>query len=612
MNLDDRQSLPESFWITATKCSNQVVYRRAIVQDPANPFSPRRWQSVTYAEVGARVGRIRDYLFSVGVRRGDRVAIISSTRPEWMEADLAILSLGAIVVSVYPSLTAEEVAYLLFDAGVGVAFAENEEQAAKLRDLATRECLIPGTEDRPPTTTRLELRHIVTFEEVSPGPITTDLKTLLSGNFPAAPGEFDATLSRESLACLVYTSGTTGPPKGVAQTHGNHLANVRQVVESGLVREDSHLLLVLPLAHSFAKLMAYIGFLTPATLSFPAIVDRRSSRLNPAAVTKDIREANAGIIPLVPRFLEKMQSGILEKTHGVGLSALLLRLTIRLAKQRQLLGRLSPIETLLWSATAGVRRRVKRALFGNSFEFVVSGGAKLGPDTNRFFDGMQIEVLEGYGLTETCVATNINRRGQKKIGTVGPVLASDIELQFGPDGEILFRGPNITRGYYNRPSATKIAWDGDGWFHTGDLGSIDSDGFLSVTGRKKELLVTSYGKKVAPSEIEEKVKTHPLVSQAILVGDGKSYCSVLLTLDQLVLRDWKARGQAQDEAAIKSVIEGHIEEVNKSLASYESIKRFAFLPEEPSIENGLMTPTFKVKRQVIVSRYKDLIESLYE
>jgi long-chain acyl-CoA synthetase len=543
-----------------------------------------------------------------------------------MESDLAVLAIGGVVVSVYPSITAQEVGYLLYDSGATVAIIENEEQLAKLRWLAENPCPIPGSEDRAGTTATVTVRLVLSFEQVDSGPAVAGfaeivlLSQVLAGG---AEDPFDLVkdLRRDNLATLVYTSGTTGPPKGVMQTHGNHLSNVRQADQCGLYVADSTIMLFLPLAHSFAKLMGYIGFLTSVKLLFAGVTNPKSSKPDPASWGRDIREGSAHIVPTVPRLLEKMQAGIQEKIAAGGLMAGLLGFAISSASEVAVARREGRSPSLLAqigkALTGALRRKIRRALFGPTFRYAVSGGAKLPIDVAKFFDALEIEVLEGYGLTETCVATNVNRTKQGRIGTVGPVLAPDIEVRIAGDGEILFKGPNVATGYYNRPTATKQAWDDEGWFHTGDLGSISADGFLSITGRKKELIVTAGGKKIPPEVIEQKIKGSLFISQIVMLGEGKPYCVALVTINEEAVRQWGTRegmafrGPLHEDASVKELIENEVNKVNKTLASFETIKRIALIGDEFTIDNGLLTPTFKVKRREVERRYASAIEGLY-
>ncbi len=629
--LDECNSIPDAFFAMAADHPSSIVCEQALI-DPVRDSKggARRRRKVTLGECRTRVMALSHYFRRCGIRKGDKVAIISQSRPEWMEADIAAQAAGAVVVSVYPSLLAEEIGYILFDSGAKVVVAENQEQLDKLIHLLENECRMPSTEERSQLATRVLVERIVCFEEFKvPEPhryLSAGVERAVSYS-DACATEFDPSvelhepLVRDDLASLVYTSGTTGAAKGVIQTHGNHLSNVRQAKESRLFLDGARLVIFLPLAHSFARLMAYIGYLTPATLEFPAIVSTQSSRADPESITRDIREGSADLVPAVPRIFEKMQAGVEHKCRGSGLAARLLALTLWSAAQvyqANKSGTSAPIFARLgfWF-TGFVRKKISRQLFGSKLRFAVSGGAKLQPATNEFFDSLGILVLEGYGLTETVVATNINRPESRRIGTVGPVLASDIEVRIADDGEICFRGPNVALGYFNRPAATSQSWDADGWFHTGDLGMLSDDGFLSVTGRKKELIVTSGGKKIPPDPIEQKLKLCKFVSQVMVFGDDKSYCIALICLNMNAVEIWafkqgKTVGPSTvTEEALRREIWEHVVKVNESLASYESIKKIRILPEEFTLENGLLTPTLKVRRAQVVKRFREEIEATY-
>lgn len=629
MDIDTFPNLPALFLETSSREPEREVYAQAqIGASEGRDFEhapPRAWHSRTYREVRERVARVAGFLRALGLQPGDAAAIVSTTRPEWMESDLGILSAGGISVSVYPTLTAPEVGYLLYDSGARVVFVENQEQLDKLAQLLRAPCPIPATEERAETTAQITLRKVVSFEQVDiPEGMDPTLVTTFSellGSSPIDDFSVVNSISRDTIASLVYTSGTTGPPKGVIQTHGNHLANIRQAGNCGVFGDDTIFMLFLPLAHAFAKLVGYLGFLTPASLRFPAIVNPRSSKLEPNSISKDIREAGFEITPVVPRLLEKMMSGVLEKAHGPGLVGKLLSAMLWAAQERYRAlqaGKSVPLSVALtFALTKPLRKKVRRQLFGERFKYAISGGAKLNPEVNEFFQALEIVVLEGYGLTETVVATNVNRFGAQKIGTVGPVLDHDIEMRVAADGEIQFRGPNVAKGYYNRPTATAQSWSADGWFSTGDLGSIDADGFLTITGRKKELIVTANGKKVPPDPIEQKLKRIELIAQAVLVGEGKSYCCALFTLNREVLDVWaQKRGITLDvppheHPVVRDEIQRQLHGINAELANFEQVKRFRLLPEDFTVENGFLTPTFKVKRREVTKRFGALIEEMY-
>lgn len=609
-------NLPAAFFKLVQSQAKRPLYSQFIRGDSHDENFALLERS--YLDVAKRVCAIATFLKTVGVGPGDSVGIISASRPEWLEADLAIMAVGGIVVSLYPSLVEAEVAYILHDSKAKYIFVENIEQLEKVLKIANRLNPMPATEDYEASEQLVSINQIITFESTHKNPLVTSLEIILENQIEVT--EFDHSLYNStqcgSVASIVYTSGTTGPQKGVMQTHSNHLANIRQAAEGRLYKEDSAIFMLLPLAHSFAKLMGYIGFIGGVPLQFPSISDSKTSRANQRRTLLDLSSCTCGVIPLVPRILEKMKEGVEQQASKTGLKGFLLKLTLLSAKENSKQSPTLPMRAL-FLLTAPLRKAIKKKLFGSSFQYVISGGAKLSPEVNQFFAILKIEVLEGYGLTETCVATNCNRPGSNKIGTVGPLLASDIELKFAEDGEIMFRGPNIAKGYCNQPSATAKAWDSEGWFHTGDLGSLDADGYLTISGRKKEILVTSGGKKISPDRIESLLKKHELLSQAILVGEARSYCVALVTANreqlQLMLSQFAVTSVDELMAHPNIILKlgHHLDSINSELASYESIKRVYLLKNDFSVENGFLTPTLKMRRNPILKHYSEEIESLY-
>jgi len=630
--LDEAPNIPAAFFANVFNTPQATVYSQGILQS-SDKFGPRNWSKATYQEVAKRILGVSNYLKSIGISKGSKVAILSASRPEWMESDLAILSTGAAVVSIYQSLPAQDIAYILYDSGADVVFAENQEQVGKLLELISRPISIVENEDRPGTVATVRIKKIITFEETTSHELIVKYSDLIA-DFDKNVGSKNCkdlllelklsglTLCREDLACLVYTSGTTGPPKGVIQSHGNHLANCRQAWRARLVDEGFGILVLLPLAHSFAKLMGYLGFLSPATLCFPAIVDHKTSKLDAKALAIDMASCDVQIVPLVPRLLEKMQAGVVQQSQKLNLSGLFLKLTLWAAKRNadaiSTQSRPNFIVQTCFQGTESIRKKIKLKLFGKGFGYAISGGAKLNPAVNQFFKNLEIEILEGYGLTETCVATNVNPRGKSKIGSVGPVLDQDILIKIEEDGEILYKGPNVTKGYFNRPTATKASWDQEGWFHTGDLGELDTDGYLHIVGRKKDLLVTSYGKNIAPDPIESKIKNSRFISQAVLVGDGRPFCTALLTLEiETVEQFFKQKNvilsnSFTEQKEILELINNEILQINGSLANFEAVKKFLILPEDFTIDNGFLTPTFKIKKKLVLEKYKSQIDKLYD
>ena len=601
--LDQSNSVPQAFFWLGDRLSKGTNLVQGTLNEQQSTLEPsareRTWQALPYSETSAAVLRVAHFLKGSGVAPGSKVAILANTRSEWLISDMAIMALGGISVSIFPTLPPSEIGFILADCGANVIIAENQEQVDKLLSLNGTHYPFPAIEDSPAIDKPIHIERIVSIEECGSHPLVTSWSTIQSVALEAAKlsvkSDIDS-LERSDIATIVYTSGTSGPMKGVLQTHGNHLANVRQVLESGILRTDSRIVLVLPLAHSFARLIGYVGMLTTAEVVLPAVTSHISSALDQRSITRDLRDSSAEIIPVVPRLLERMQTVIVQQSQKSKLGSRLLKLCLNTEQAN------SPL--LHW-LLAPIRRSISKKLFGSRFKFCISGGAKLAVSTSEFFKKLDILILEGYGLTETAVATNLNRPDNNKIGTVGPVLAADIEVRIAEDGEIMFRGPNIAVGYFNRPQATAEVWDQEGWFKTGDLGSLDSEGFLSITGRKKEIIVLSTGKKVAPVLIENLLARSHAVSQSVICGDGRPYCVALMVPTQKETE----HKTAVDE--LSSEIDAAVKAANADLPHYAEIKKFAVIDEPFSIENGLMTPTFKIKRREVEKRYAYLLEDLY-
>jgi long-chain acyl-CoA synthetase len=620
-NVSEASSIGAAFWRRVELEPDTVIYRYAVASSAS---ATRLWREETYRMAGEKVAKLAHYLAAKGVGVGTPVAIISNTRLEWMWADMALQTLGAIAVSVYHSLTPTEAGFIIFDSGAEIVFIENEEQARKIDWLLKNPCPIPAREELPASDEKPAISTVISFETTKSLPNVEVVRDIVcDSNLSTSPPAIPTTLSRSSVASYVYTSGTTGPPKGVIQTHGNHLANIEQAAISGVFAGDGSLFLYLPLAHSLARLIYYIGYLTSTSLVLPAVIDHHSSKLDLASIARDIKEGNATIVPSVPRLFEKMASVIKTRAEGRSISSRILKLCISNAQHindRSKRGeRVGLLQQILHQGLSGIRSKISQQLFGAKFKHGISGGARLDPEVNRFFEALGIIICEGYGLTETCVATHVNLPDRRKIGSVGPAFR-DIEVYIAPeDGEIWLKGPNVTSGYLNRPKATSESWNPEGWFKTGDVGRIDQDGFLFITDRKKELVITAGGKKIPPTELEGIFKRFAFISHALLYGDGKPYCVMLFTLNAVELRaHLKAEGtlvgsdeKLSDHPAVKRKIANAVDAVNANLASYESIKNHAILEEDFTIENGLLTPTLKMKRKIITERYSSIIEGLY-
>jgi long-chain acyl-CoA synthetase len=532
--------------------------------------------------------------------------------------DFAGQIIGLRTVPIYASVPHEEVGYCHVDLGAEVAICENAEQLAKVR--AMRSGFRFFDVDHPASA--VKVRHIVVIDPagIEPAADWESLAALESRGKEQRPSlermmeERRARIRREDVATYTYTSGTTGPPKAVIQSHENMLSMMESIDRVGLFHEQlrsSGLFLFLPLAHSFGRLIELSGpfFVAPIVLAtIPTLAD-------------DLRLARPGFLPGAPRVFEKMKAKIdgavadaspvrqrlFHWAIGVGMATIPYRT------------RGKPIPTLL-----GLRLRVAdrlvlsklRARLGlDRCELILSGSAPLPPDVHAFFLALGFFMVEGYGLTETCPALTVGLPGRLEVGTVGVAL-DGIELRIADDGEVLARGPNITKGYHNRPDADRAAFDGDGWFHTGDLGSIDEGGFLRITGRKKELIKTSGGKYVAPVKIETMLKSGlPFVQEAILIGDRRNYCVALFSLDPEGLATWaRQQGVPADprHEAVQQALRVRVDEVNARLASFETVKYFRVLPAPLTVDSGLLTASLKVKRSVVEQRYADLITEMYK
>lgn len=609
-SLDAQPNLAIAFLSCADKHPDLVAYRYPSRDNHSSTNSNKKWTSTTRGEVKERIINLAHALHALGVRAGTTVAILSNTRPEWCEADIAIQYLGATTVSVYPSANTKELEFIVNDAQIQWFIVENQEQCDKILNLVSDS---EGSSFAPLPA----IMVILAVEAVLPHHLVQQYTDLVSR--PASIRIPPSLLGRHDLASIVYTSGTTGVPKGVMQSHGNHLSNVRQAVQSGICTAVDEIFLFLPLAHSFARLMHYIGATTPAPLAFPSISDKQRSVIDLASVAQDLRTADSVFIPAVPRLFEKMREALLTRATQPSIAGALLRKCLSSAESysRSIDNGTAPsLATTLWyQGLSPIRKSIKKALFGGRFAHAISGGAKLPFEVNRFFENLGIVILEGYGLTETCVATHVNVPNKRKLGTVGPALP-DVETKFGPENEVWVRGPNVAMGYYHREDETKAVWDEEGWFHTGDIGSIDEEGFLTITGRLKELIITAGGKKVAPAMLETHFKRSPYISHLVPFGDGKPYLVALITLNRAIIEQTHSGlltefSEPELAGPLHDFVAEEIRKLNDELASFERIKRFAVLPIEFTTENELLTPTQKPKKNLITLRYSGLIDRLY-
>jgi long-chain acyl-CoA synthetase len=552
------------------------LWRDAVRNAPPEPAyleeTAEGWQPVQWNEAAERIEELAHGLLARGVRHGDRVAVLSRTRLEWILLDWAAMSIGAVVVGLYPTSSAKECEYILGHCEAVLAFTEDEEQTRKL--VSVRGAL--------PT-----LREIIPFDWLEK--LESDGR--LARHLQPEP------ISEDDLATLIYTSGTTGPPKGCMLTHRN-LVNAATCVVEGMNQPGDVVLLFLPLAHSYGRLAHQTATHRGATIALVADVVR---------VPEALATVRPTVLPAVPRVYEKVHAnalGEIERAGGlrrrIGLWAL--GVGARTSRARREGARVGPILALQQKLAERLVFAKVRDRLGGRLRVGVSGAAPLSTEVMEFFHALGIPVIEGYGLTETASSATVNEPGDFRIGTVGrPVEGAEVRL--AEDGEILIRSDSVFAGYYKEPDATAAALTGDGWFRTGDVGEVDDEGFLQITDRKKDLIITAGGKNIAPQNLENALKASRFVSQALVVGDRRPYVTALVTLDEAELA---ASGRDP-----QGLVQELVDEVNRDRTRVEQIKRFAILGRDFSQEEGEVTPTLKLRRRVIHEHFADEIDQLY-
>jgi long-chain acyl-CoA synthetase len=566
------------------------------------------WTTLTWREVGEIVRELALGLIAIGRQPGDTIALLSTSRAEWVQADFAIFSAGGITVPVYPTYPPDLIAYVCNDAGVRTIIVEDPSQLAKVLEARDK---IPG----------LQQIIVMSGYEATQPPKTVLTWEMLrrlgrdnADRHAHALAERVAGTKPDDLATIVYTSGTTGPPKGVMQTHANHIAAQKAGESCAPVEEGWVHLLFLPLAHSFARLESYIGVYRGLCTAFAENLDK---------VGENLKEVRPHFICSVPRVFEKVYAKILAGVEaGPPTKKKIFQWAIGVGRQvsrHQQRGQPLPPGLRLKRAIAHklVFEKLHAAL-GGRLKWAISGGAPLSREIAEFFHAAGILILEGYGLTETCPVGTFNRPDKFKFGSVGQTLPG-IEITIAADGEILFRGPHIARGYFNQSQATADVFEPSGWFHTGDIGRIDEDGFVFITDRKKDIIVTAGGMNIAPQNIENMLKADPFISQAMVYGDRKPYPVALITVNADELAKFtREQGILATDATVvvkhpKVVdrVARTVEEKNSQLQSYAKIKKFTVLPVDFTQEGGELTPTLKVKRKVVASKYQNAIEELY-
>ncbi|WP_433510051.1 AMP-dependent synthetase/ligase [Nonomuraea sp. CA-143628] len=584
-------SVPVLVDVPASASLPDTVFRRA-EQEPGAVVMRRKqdggWPAVTASEFRDQVVELAKALIAAGIEQGDRVALMSRTRYEWTLIDYAIWSIGAVTVPIYETSAVEQVKWILSDSEAKAVFVELDAHEETVREAA------PG------------LKPIWRVDETLDGSGVTD----------AAFEERRAGVGSADLATVVYTSGTTGRPKGCRITHDNLLFTARNVVagplEALFVGKSPAALLFLPLAHIFARMIQV------AIIEAGAILAHTPNMKN---VAPDLAEFQPTFLLGVPRVFEKVYNGAEQRAIAGGKGAIFAR---------------AADTAVAWSKAessggAGLGLRLRHALFdrlvygklrtatGGRLTAAVCGGSALGDRLGHFFRGVGIEVFEGYGLTETSAPCSVNMPGANKIGTVGKPLPG-VSIRIADDGEILAKGRHVFLGYWHNDQATAEAIDADGWYHTGDVGELDADGYLRITGRKKEILVTAAGKNVAPAPLEDALRAHPLISQAMVVGDGRPFVATLITLDPEALDHWKSvnglpaatLSELCRDSRVLAEVQKAVDTANLTVSKAEQIKKFAVLDVDITEDSGHLTPTLKIKRNVVMRDFAKDVDALYK
>ena len=581
MNL---QTLNEMFFAVVERNDRVVVMHRRAIQ----------WISISSSEFYQSVVGVARALQEWGIRKGDRVAILSENRPEWTIADFACLLLGAVVVPIYTTLTGEQTAYILQDSGARIIFVSSEKQLLKVRSIQDQTAI-----ERIVVMDAAETAHAVQMQRLMhDGPKERD-------------AQFDSaarSISPDDLATIIYTSGTTGTPKGAMLTHGNLASNIAHSLSGFTVRGGEIIISFLPLSHVTARHVDLAMLSRGVTLAYVSSLDQL-----PQALT----EVRPTIFVGVPRVYEKVHGQVDTKAKGFPKKWIYRwALSVGRAHRDEILADQTP-KSLAWKICNRLVYSKVRAGLGGRAEVFISGGAPLGRELAEWYADIGIRIDEGYGLTETSPVIAVNSPQAHKLGTVGKTLPN-IEVRIADDGEILVRGPSVFKGYWNRPQETQAALV-DGWFKTGDIGKLDADGFLSITDRKKDLIKTSGGKFIAPQPLENSLKHNALIAEAVIVGDKRKFPAVLVAPYFPVLEDWARANQVgfsshEDlvaHAKVKALYEGIVADVNRNLARFEQLKKVILVAEEFSTENGALTASMKLRRRVVEERYRERIDGMY-
>jgi long-chain acyl-CoA synthetase len=552
------------------------------------------WTAISSQELYRDVAGVAGQLRRWGISRGDRVAILSENRPEWAIADFASLLLGAVTVPIYSTLTAEQTAYMLRDSGARVAFVSSEKQLQKVCSILAQ----------TPVEKAIVMDAVDTAD-------ATPMQQLMRDGPPDRNPELDTSarnVGPDDLATIIYTSGTTGTPKGVMLTHGNMASNLVCSLAGFPVATGDVSLSFLPLSHVTARHVDYAMLSHGVTLAYVPFLSQFQQAL---------LEVQPTIFVGVPRVYEKIHAQVDLKAKGFpAIWIYQWALSVGRAHRAEVLAGQTP-QSPGWQLANHLVYTKVRAGMGGRGQIFISGGAPLGRELAEWFADIGIRIHEGYGLTETSPVIAVNSPGAHKIGTVGKPLAN-LEVRIAEDGEVLVRGPSVSKGYWNKPEETRAAFV-DGWFKTGDIGKLDSDGFLSITDRKKDLIKTSGGKFIAPQPIENSLKHNPLIAEAVVLGDKRKFPAALISPSFPVLEDWaranevafSSREELIAHPKVRALYESIVEELNQNLARFEKLKRVMLVSDEFTAENGLLTASMKLRRRVVEEHYRREIEGMY-
>jgi long-chain acyl-CoA synthetase len=577
------------------------LWRNAVAADRTTPAylvedDGKGWREVSWRDADELVRAYANGLLARGIGKGDTFAILARNSLDWALVDFALAQIGAVGIPIYANSAPKDVGYLLSHSEAVGIVCEDAEQLSKVESVS---------EELP------KLEQVLTYDDLA-GLATHGID--FAQSHPTALDDASGAIEEDDLYTIIYTSGTTGPPKGCMISHRNYYAMTSVVEEMGdHYRRDDTMLLYLPLAHNFGRLMllsgAYVGF----TIAFLA---------DPLRVGDAVVEVRPTVLPSVPRLYEKVHAAVqarFDEANGVKRKLVDWALPIG-RRVSELQGEGKPIPLGLGARHAVADRLVfgkVRERLGGRLRLPISGGAPLAKEIAEFFDAIGIRILEGYGLTECTTAASTNRPDRYRFGTVGPPLPG-FEVKVAEDGELLVRSETVFQGYFKDPEATAAVLDADGWLRTGDIAEIDEDGFITITDRKKDIIVTAGGKNVAPQNIENDLKLSKYVSQALVVGDRRPYVAALITLDEAEVRRWAAEQGVDGDLAslsrderVRELVQGIVDDVNRERSRYEQVKRFTILPRDFTMEEGEVTPTLKLRRRAVTEHFAAEIEELY-